>query len=348
MVFLGKSRLLGLHMRKGPLRQIAKTFSSQTSWGCMNTRIFHSSYLNPINPNPLVAKSRLLRAIPSSGSRLFFSSTPLARRSKLRDSRPGEPNQRIQREQHARNKHQRQQKQHTQDDDQYIDPIPLPRSRERSSYPLAVLIAVGCTYITLSYNRSPFVEFPLPNLVPKLTPSYLEKNFILSQQNIDEGRIHTLLTNSFMHITYPHLFMNMLGLLFLAPLVNPLTFVAVWAGAGVTCSFASLYTWKHGLRFHRGNGLLERINRGCGASGSLFGLFAMTAVKFPSLRWQVMFIPIGIPGWLFLGGETIYSILALQNGWQPQVGHAGHLGGTAFGVLAGILSGRFGLKMRGF
>ncbi|EDN92804.1 hypothetical protein SS1G_08668 [Sclerotinia sclerotiorum 1980 UF-70] len=61
-----------------------------------------------------------------------------------------------------------------------------------------------------------------------------------------------------------------------------------------------------------------------------------------------MFIPIGIPGWLFLGGEAIYSILALQNGWQPQIGHAGHLGGTAFGVLAGILSRRFGLNMRAF
>ncbi|APA15100.1 hypothetical protein sscle_14g098700 [Sclerotinia sclerotiorum 1980 UF-70] len=348
MVFLGKSGLSGLHMRKGPLRPIAKTFSSQTSWGCMNTRIFHSSYLNSINSNSLAVKSRLLRAIPSSGFRPFFSSTPLARGSKLRDSPPGEPSQRPQRDEHARNKHQRQWKQHNQDEYQYIDPIPPPSSRQRSSYPLAVLIAVGCTYITLSYNRSPFVEFSLPNLIPKLTPSYLDKHFILSQQNIDEGRIHTLLTNSFMHTTYPHLFMNMLGLLFMAPLMNPLTFVAVWAGAGVTCSFASLYTWKHGLQFHRGNGSLDPITRGCGASGSLFGLFAMTAVKFPSLRWQIMFIPIGIPGWLFLGGEAIYSILALQNGWQPQIGHAGHLGGTAFGVLAGILSRRFGLNMRAF
>ncbi|KAF7857175.1 hypothetical protein EAF04_009416 [Stromatinia cepivora] len=348
MVFLEKSRLLGLHMLKGTLRPAAQTFFSQISLSRMSTRNFHSSFLNTINPNSLVCKSRLLRAIPSSGFRPFFSSTPLARGSKHRDPRPGEPNQWGQREQHVKNKHQRQRKQHIRDDYQYIDPVPPPRSRERSSYPLAVLIAVGCTYITLSYNRSPFVEFPLPDMIPKLMPSYLDRHFVLSQQNIDEGRTHTLLTNSFMHTTYPHLFMNMLGLLFMAPLVNPLTFVAVWAGAGITCSLASLHTWKHGLQYHHTNSFLDPINRACGASGSVFGLFAMTAVKFPSLRWQIMFIPIGIPGWLFLGGETIYSILALKNGWQPQVGHAGHLGGTAFGVLAGILSRRFGSKMRGF
>ncbi|KAI9641431.1 hypothetical protein NHQ30_010238 [Ciborinia camelliae] len=251
-----------------------------------------------------------------------------------------------QREQHSGNNPRHIQPQHTQDDYRYIAATTPPRyqRRPRSSYPLAVLIAVGCTYMTFSYNRSPYAEVPLPGFVPNLTPSYLDKNFILSQKNIDEGRIHTLITNSFMHTNYPHLFMNMLGLLLLAPVVNPFTFVAVWTGAGVTCSLASLYTWKHGLPFKHTNTFLSPLNQACGASGSICGLFAMTVVKYPSLRWQFAFIPIGIPGWLLLGGETIYSMLALRNGWQPGLGHAGHLGGTAFGVLAGISATRFGLR----
>ncbi|KAA8563980.1 hypothetical protein EYC84_011981 [Monilinia fructicola] len=67
-------------------------------------------------------------------------------------------------------------------------------------------------------------------------------------------------------------------------------------------------------------------------------------IVYPSLSWQLMFIPISFPGWLLVGGEAIYSILALKYGWQPYLGHAGHLGGTAFGLLAGILSMRFGLR----
>lgn len=311
----------------------------------MITRDFNSLLFDSIHPNPLVHNSRLWKEIPSSGFRPFFSSTSLARASKHPDPQVGKLSKRGQQEKIFKSKLQNQHSQRPRDDYKYIDPAPPRRDRDpRSSYPLAVLIVVGCTYITLSYNRSPFIQFPLPDWFPKFTPSYLEKNFVLSQQNIDEGRIHTLITNSFMHANYPHLFMNMFGLLYLAPLVTPLTFVTVWTGAGITCSLASLYIWKHGFPFDHAPKSSNIVQQGCGASGSILGLITLTAIKYPSLSWQLMFIPISFPGWLLVGGEAIYSILALKYGWQPYLGHAGHLGGTAFGLLAGILSMRFGLR----
>ncbi|KAF7888886.1 hypothetical protein EAF00_009186 [Botryotinia globosa] len=335
MVFLVGSRSLGLHVQKSTLRPATQTLFRQNPLSCINTRDFHSSFFSAINPpNSVVRKSPLLKSISSSGSRPFFSSTPLARGSKS-----------AQRKQHAKTKHQNKQTQHTQYEHQPIDPTPTIKYRKpRSSYPLAITIAVGCTFVTLSYNRSPFVDFPLPNFIPKLTPEYFDRNFVLSQQNIDEGRVHTLITHSFMHQTYYHLFANMYCMLAVAPLVNPLTFVTIWAGAGVTCSLASLYIWKHGLPFNQNKSSINSIARGCGASGSLSGLITMLAVKHPNVSWQFMFVPIGIPAWFLVGGGAVYSILALNNGWHPGVGHAGHLGGSAFGVLAGVVSRRFGLR----
>ncbi|KAB8291532.1 hypothetical protein EYC80_006334 [Monilinia laxa] len=345
MEFLVASRALGLHMKKISVRPVAQLPFRKTLSGCMVTRNFNSLFFNSIHPNPLVRKSCLLKDCPPSGFRPFFSSTPLARGTKHPDPQSGKLSKRGQQEKVFKSKLQNQHSQRTRDDYQNTDSAPPRRNRNpRSSYPLAVLIAAGCTYITLSYNRSPFIQFPLPDWVPKFTPSYLEKNFILSQQNIDEGRIHTLITNSFMHANYLHLFMNMFGLSYLTPLVTPLTFVTVWAGAGITCSLASLYIWKHGFPFDHTPKSSSIVHQGCGASGSILGLITMTAIKYPSLSWQLMFIPVSFPGWLLVGGGAIYSTLSLKYGWQPYIGHAGHLGGTAFGLLAGILSMRFGLR----
>lgn len=314
----------------------------------MNTQNFHSSFFSSVNPNSLVRKPRPGKTIPSNGLRTFFSSTLLLARGS--QGREPHANKRTQREQDAKSRHQRHSKpsrdeqKDAQNDQQYIPHAPRPRyHRPRSSYPLAVLIAMGCTYITLSYNQSPFVQFPLPDVL-KFTPSYLEKHFVLSQQNVDEGRIHTLITSSFMHATYPHLFLNMVGCLSIASMVNPLAFVTIWIGSSLTCSLASLYVWKHGLPFNHTNSSLNPANKACGASGSLCGLFGMIAVRYPQIPFQIAFIPIGIPAWLLIGGETVYSVLALKNGWQPSLGHAGHLGGTAFGLLAGLVSIRFGMR----
>ncbi|QSZ30015.1 hypothetical protein DSL72_004533 [Monilinia vaccinii-corymbosi] len=351
MEFHMRSRLLGLHMRKMSGRPIIQIAFRQISSDCMHMTTQNFSSLS-IHASPLVRKSSLLKVvIPPSRFRRFFSPTPLACGSQHRDPASGEASKRKRRQKQLvaiQPQNQRLRRPRDDDDDHHIDRPSDPSGRRyrkpRSSYPLAVLIAVGCTYITLSFNRSPFTEFPLPSFLPKFTPSYLEKNFILSQKNIDEGRIHTLITNSFMHASYPHLFMNMLGLLYIAPLVSPLTFVAVWAGAGIACSLASLYTWKRGLHSNQTHEPSTVAKEGCGASGSICGLITMTAIRYPSLSWQIMFIPISFPGWLLVGGEAIYSILALNYGWHPYIGHAGHLGGTAFGLLASVLGRRFGWR----
>ncbi|ESZ90192.1 hypothetical protein SBOR_9416 [Sclerotinia borealis F-4128] len=344
MVFLVESRSLGLQIQKTSLRPVAQTLIGQIS---LTFRECHSTFVGFFNLDSPVRKSHLLKAIPSTGFRPFFSSTPLARGSQFRNSQAGKHVYGKNRPQQPQQRQQRQ-SQHNQDNYQYIrnGPPPPKTRRPGSSYPLAVAIAVGCTYLTFSYNQlhPGHPSFPLPDILFLFTPRFIERHFILSQRNIDEGRLHTLLTSSFIHITYPHLAMNMFGLITLAPLVNPVTFVAVWIGAGISCSLATLYTWKHGLPFTHSNNSLYSADRACGASGSVLGLVSLLAVQYPMISWQIMLIPIGFPAWLLVSAEAGYSVLALKYGWHKGIGHAGHLGGTAFGILAGIVSMRFGRR----
>lgn len=317
----------------------------------MNARAFNSSFFGSrsIDRNALLRVSSVSKGIPSHGTRPFFSSTPLARGSKFRGPQADQQElleQWKHREKQARNKVEPKSSHHKKSDYGHQDgTLPRPTyKKRRSSYPLAILIAVGCTYITLSYNQSTIFNIPALSFLPNLTHDFLEQNFVLSQANIDAGRIHTLLTCSFMHQSHYHLAANMMGLIFLSPFTAPLSFLAVWVGSGIACSLATLYGWKNSPPFQHTNSSSQPIEKACGASGSLCGLFAMTVFTHPHLSWSFFLIPMAIPGWVMLGGESVFSVLALKYGWLPWLGHAGHLGGTAFGVLAGIVAIRFGFR----
>jgi membrane associated rhomboid family serine protease len=57
-------------------------------------------------------------------------------------------------------------------------------------------------------------------------------------------------------------------------------------------------------------------------------------------------IPVGIPAWVLLSTAVGYSLVAMREGWQSSIGHAGHLGGTAFGLVYGVAS--LALRVRRF
>ena len=181
-------------------------------------------------------------------------------------------------------------------------------------------------------------------------PSYLEpinKHAVCSLQNVREGRYYTLLTSSFTHFNPIHLLMNMAGLQSFGPSVvsifGPGAFLVLWVGGSLACDTASLYWdwlaqqasragavegWRQILR--RPGAIVE--NRGVGASGSLLAMFAAFVCMLPNAKVTLFPLPVPLRAWIAIGSFAAGSAYCAVNALLPYIGHAGHLGGMAFGA----------------
>lgn len=167
------------------------------------------------------------------------------------------------------------------------------------------------------------------------------KNMVCSRRNIEEGRWWTLLTSTFTHATLMHLIFNMVGLWGFGQHVIRLygfpVFVTVWAGAGVAGNALGVY-WpqiedkaiKRGL-MSRPSGIRRGDNYVMGASAAVLGISVVVACTAPYMKMIMAFVPMDM--WIGTAGFASYSVLALGNGWQPEIGHLEHLGGMAFGAV---------------
>ncbi|KAL3422589.1 DnaJ domain-containing protein [Phlyctema vagabunda] len=160
-----------------------------------------------------------------------------------------------------------------------------------------------------------------------------------SLRNVREGRYYVLLTSSFMHHELWHLAGNMLGLwsigknvAFIGGIPN---FLILYTGGAITCGLASVY----------GKALTEghSVDRdSIGASGSVLSLVTAMACIMPRARVSMFFIRLPIMAGVLL--TTGLSLYALKTGVLPEIDHAGHLGGIAFGALWWLVAMRSPLR----
>ncbi len=145
-----------------------------------------------------------------------------------------------------------------------------------------------------------------------------------------------LVTYSFFHEGYAHIFFNMLGLVMFGSDIE-----RVWGrnrfltyyftcvlSAGVT---QLLFAWFTNLG-----------GPTVGASGGVFGLLLAFALLFPRRTVMLILPPIPMPAWLFV---TVYGVIELFQGvagTQSGVAHFAHLGG----MLGGWLLLRYGRGIR--
>lgn len=139
-------------------------------------------------------------------------------------------------------------------------------------------------------------------------------------------------TYQFLHANFFHLLFNMIGLYFFGPLLERelgrRPFLAFYLLCGVSGALvASALGTLPGLGImHPDAGLV-------GASGSLFGILAACAVRFPDLRVQLLFPPIPMTmrtmALVFLG----IAALSVTVGSRNAGGEAAHLGGALLGFL---------------
>jgi membrane associated rhomboid family serine protease len=137
-----------------------------------------------------------------------------------------------------------------------------------------------------------------------------------------------LLTYSFLHANFLHIFFNMFALyMFGSPLEM------FWGGRRYAFYYlASILTAAATELI-----VMNATQVGgpvIGASGGVFGLLLAFAWYFPKQRLFIIPIPIPLPAWLFV---TLYGVAELVfgvTGIQPDVAHFAHLGGMLGGALS--------------
>jgi membrane associated rhomboid family serine protease len=137
-----------------------------------------------------------------------------------------------------------------------------------------------------------------------------------------------LVSYSFMHGGYAHLFLNMFALYMFGPSIEELTgsrrFLVYYFVCVITAALAQLavYEFVGGPPYGT-----------VGASGGVFGLLLAYGLAFPRRKLMLLFPPIPMPAWLFV---TLYGLLELYlgvSGRNSNVAHFAHLGGMAGGLV---------------
>lgn len=143
-------------------------------------------------------------------------------------------------------------------------------------------------------------------------------------------------TSIFAHVDFMHFAGNMFTAYFLgkflcsAPIITPAHILTIALGAGVTGSVGYLYQ-----RYLVAGSSAVDYKRGLGFSGALMGITSVAACLAPTTNIYLYGI-IPIPLWATVAGYAFFDGYYL-NQENSRVGHAGHLGGLAFGIAYYLL-----------
>ena len=138
-----------------------------------------------------------------------------------------------------------------------------------------------------------------------------------------------LLTSGFLHVDWTHLLFNMFSFYSFGAILEQqlggISFLLLY--------FVSLLAGNvFAIIIHKNNQHYSAV----GASGAVSGIIFAAIALFPEIRIGLLFLPIGIPSWLFgllYVGYSIYGIKANND----NIGHEAHLGGAFAGMLVAIL-----------
>jgi membrane associated rhomboid family serine protease len=143
-----------------------------------------------------------------------------------------------------------------------------------------------------------------------------------------------MLLAHFSHSGLLHLAFNMLALYSFAGTVldslGPAQFLAIYAVAGLGSDLVVFALRKD-----------EPSYRCLGASGSVFGIMMAAIVLDPTTSIVFFFVPVPIPGPVFMLGYVIISVFLIMQDRRDGISHEGHLGGAVLGfALTAVLAPR--------
>ncbi len=166
----------------------------------------------------------------------------------------------------------------------------------------------------------------------------LTKRFIFTPYNIarDNSQFYRFLTSGFIHGGWLHLLLNMY-VLWMFDYITEQYFSVIFFPAG-TALFITLYVLAipvsetYSFVKHRDNYRYASL----GASGAVSAVVFASILFEPTNKLYLIFIPIGIPAFIFGPLYLAYSAyMAKQN--IDNIGHDAHLWGAVFGFVFPIL-----------
>jgi len=162
------------------------------------------------------------------------------------------------------------------------------------------------------------------------------RNMSCNMTDVLNGHWQTLMTSTFTHVDLWHLAANMFTAYYLgqflvhSPCITPGRLLTIALGAGVTGSAGFVYQ-----RYLVTGGKGVDYVRGLGFSGALMGITSVAACLAPTAKVLIYgFIP--VPLWGTVLGYAVFDGYYLNDG-NSRIGHAGHLGGLAFGIMYYLL-----------
>lgn len=159
--------------------------------------------------------------------------------------------------------------------------------------------------------------------------------FVPSQVARGENGLGMLLAH-FSHGGWLHLGFNMLALYSFAPTVldavGAARFLVIYAVAGLGSDLVVFALRKDDPSY-----------RCLGASGSVFGIVMAAVVIDPTTSIILFFVPIPIPGPVFMLGYVAISVFLITRQRRDGISHEGHLGGAILGLAVTVLMAPQGL-----
>ena len=160
--------------------------------------------------------------------------------------------------------------------------------------------------------------------------------FVPYQVARGDNRLGMLLAH-FAHAGVLHLVFNMLALYSFADNVlgamGPARFLLIYALAGLGSDLVVFALRRD-----------DPAYRCLGASGSVFGIVMAAVVLDPTTSIVFLFVPVPIPGPVFMLGYGIISAFLIMQNRRDGISHEGHMGGAIVGLAVTALLAPRGLE----
>ena len=178
--------------------------------------------------------------------------------------------------------------------------------------PLSIL-AVTIVMSILAFNRE-----------------HLMRQWLLTPYSISRGGSYrTFITSGFIHADYPHLFFNMFTFYFFAfPLegiMGPVKFTVLYFASMIISSVPSYLKNRDNPQY-----------ASLGASGAVSGVVFGYILYDPLSRIYIMFIPLGIPAFVYAFLYLGYCVYASKR-QSDNINHSAHFWGSLTGFLVTII-----------
>ena len=161
------------------------------------------------------------------------------------------------------------------------------------------------------------------------SPSYLDAYSFKVDDILVDKDYKRLATSGFLHVSWTHLFFNMMTLYFfssgLEDSLGALKFLTIYFGSLVGGDLFSLYV-------HRQHGDYCAV----GASGAISGVVFASIALFPGMGISFFGLPFFIPAWLYGFLYVLYSVYGIKSK-RDNIGHEAHLGGGLVGLLIAVM-----------